>query len=323
MKGLFYIHSSITEKIAKKIAEEEHQNPIFVEDYRYSSGLKNSIGIEEIYDLRPSDGIISLWKRIKRGDKKLKNLMGNKFHAYAHHVSYKEVQIIISHRMCCGHSIIEEGTDSYLREEKVEKKIEKISRSLKEKIKYMMRIGKKEFFRGDEEAYYATSEKAFPGRENKKIISVNFDSSESEEKETCILVCDSLKYWGKEESTKYIYSIITALNVIKKEYKKVKYKIHPDSYGKWEERLMKMAIHEFGPASKEIDRSESIEDVAIGSGLDVFVYLSSVGLYCGMFSDSSVYSFYRAASKEEGTWALQYVPKVYWDHVQLLSQREV
>ena len=75
MKGLFYVHSAITEKIAKKVSKNKHKDSLFVEDYRYSCGLNNSIGIEEIYDLRPNERVFSLWKKILNGDKKIKKYL--------------------------------------------------------------------------------------------------------------------------------------------------------------------------------------------------------------------------------------------------------
>jgi hypothetical protein len=329
MKGLFYVHSAITEKISREVARRNHDESLFVEDYRYSCSFENSIGVEELYDLRPNDGVMAIWKRIIRGDDKLKSLVGEKFHLYAHHVSYKEVQIIMSHKMCRGHSIIEEGLDSYLTENVVEKKLKGIGRGLREKAKYMMRVGEKEFFRGDEDKYYATNKKAFPGRGNKEVVELKFGGEKLENRKgCCILVCESMKYWGKEMSCRYLSSLAYAARMIKEEYKKVYFKVHPDSYGKWEEGVTKQVLREFGPVSEEIERSQSIEDLAIGAGLDVFVYLSSVGLYCGMFSDASVYSFYQAAPETTGRQndpdleSLQYVPDVYWDHVQLLNQGE-
>jgi hypothetical protein len=240
--------------------------------------------------------------------------------------------MLLSHRLCSGFSIVEEGLMSYLTSDQLEKMISPEEESIGQKIKCLGRLGEYSFYREGYEKIYATNEEAFPGRKNKEVLDVNFGRGEGHAQigeDECILVLDSLTHYEKEKSCTYVLSLSAALEILEERYEKLHYKLHPDSYGNWQEETMETALGRLECPVREIDRSASIEDVAIGSPTDVVVDLSSVGLYCGMFSDGNVYSFHDILSLSHGTDCDQKpagqvsniadcVPDVFWEHVEPL-----
>jgi len=334
-KSIFYVNSNIVEKVCKSIIDyEEIGNYEVIKEVRHSkSGEKGNIA-EEIYDLRRGKkrNILENWLGIRDGDQIVSEIAGGEFHLYVPYTHFEEVRMLLSHRLCSGFSIVEEGLMSYLTPDQMEKMVTPMTPSLGQKIKCLGRLGEYSFYREGYETLYATNERAFPGRKNKEVLDVNFEDEGGSEEigaGECILVLDSLTHYEKEKSCTYVLSLSAALDVLEERYERIHYKLHPDSYGSWQADALKGALARVECPVREIDRSASIEDVAIGSPADVVVDLSSVGLYCGMFSDGDVYSFHDILSKADTTDCDQKspsevsniadcVPDVFWEHVEPL-----
>ncbi|WP_263831213.1 polysialyltransferase family glycosyltransferase [Salinibacter sp.] len=336
-KNIFYVNSNIVKKVCKKIINKEDKKEykiIFENRHRRINEKINSI--EEIYNLKRKNkrDVLKNWLQIKSGDQIVSEIAGGEFHLYVPYTHFEEVRMLLSHRLCSGFSIVEEGLMSYLTPEQMEKMVPPEEESIGQKIKCLGRLGEYSFYRDGYEKMYATNERAFPGRMNKEVLDVDFGGGEGREeigKGECILVLDSLTHYEKEKSCTYVLSMSAALDVLEENYEKIHYKLHPDSYGNWQEGVMKAALGRLECPVREIDRSASIEDVAIGSPADVVVDLSSVGLYCGMFSDGNVYSFHDILSAADSTDCdekpasevsniADCVPGVFWEHVEPLKK---
>ena len=269
---------------------------------------------------------------IKKGDQIVSEMAGGEFHLYVPYTHFEEVRMLLSHRLCSGFSIVEEGLMSYLTPGQMEKMVPPKEMSVGQKIKCLGRLGEYSFYRDGYEKIYATNERAFPKRTNKEVLEVNFgDEAGSEEiaEDECILVLESLTHYEKEKACTYVLSLSAALHVLEERYARIHYKLHPDSYGNWQEDVMRAALGRAECPVREIDRSASIEDVAMGAPADVVVDLSSVGLYCGMFSEGNVYSFHDMLSTANTTDCDQKspsevsniadcVPNVFWEYVEPL-----
>lgn len=336
-KTIFYVNSNIVEKVCKSIIEEEGMEDYkVIKEGRYSKEKEKCKTAEEIYRLRRGKKreVLRNWSRIKSGDRIVSEIAGGEFHLYAPYTHFEEVRMLLSHRLCSGFSIVEEGLMSYLTPDQMEKMVPPTTPSLGQKIKCLGRLGTYSFYREGYETLYATNAQAFPGRQNKKVLDVQFGEGKGRAeigKDECILVLDSLTHYEKEKACTYVLSLSAALDVLEERYEKIHYKLHPDSYGTWQADAMEAALGRLECPVREIDRSASIEDVAIASPADVVVDLSSVGLYCGMFSDGTVYSFHDILSTADGTDCDQKpasavsniadcVPDVFWEHVEPLRQ---
>jgi hypothetical protein len=335
--AIFYVNSNIVEKVCRSIIEENNfREYVIINASRYSCKKYENKIAEKIYSLKrfKKRNILLNWAIIKSGDKIVSEIAGGEFHLYAPHTNVVEVRMLLSHRLCSGYSIVEEGLMSYLTPDQMEKMITPTTPSLGQRIKCLGRLGTHSFYRDGYEKLYATNEQAFPGRKNKEVLDVHFGEREGRGeigKDECILVLDSLTHYGKEKTCTYVLSLSAALDVLDERYEKIHYKLHPDSYGTWQADTMKAALGRLECPAREINRSASIEDLAIGSPADVVVDLSSVGLYCGMFSDGNVYSFHNILSTADSTDCDQKsasevsniadcVPDVFWDHVEPLRQ---
>jgi hypothetical protein len=336
-KSIFYVNSNIVEKVCKSIVKKyKIKSYKFIKEKRHSKRNEESKAAEEIYELKRGKKreILRNWSRIKSGDRIVSEIAGGEFHLYVPYTHFEEVRMLLSHRLCSGFSIVEEGLMSYLTPDQMEKMVTPMTPSLGQKIKCLGRLGEYSFYREGYETLYATNEQAFPGRQSKEVLDVQFGEGEEGAeigKDECILVLDSLTHYEKEKACTYVLSLSAALDVLEERYEKIHYKLHPDSYGTWQADAMEAALGRLECPVREIDRSASIEDVAIGSPADVVVDLSSVGLYCGIFSDGAVYSFHDILSTADRTDCDQKpasavsniadcVPDVFWEHVEPLRQ---
>jgi len=306
-----------------------------IKESRHSDTKENKT-IEEIYRLKRGKkrNVLKNWAQIKRGDERVSEIAGGEFHLYVPYTHFEEVRMLLSHPLCSGFSIVEEGLMSYLTPGQMEKMIPPEEESVGQKIKCLGRLGEHSFYREGYEKIYATNERAFPERKNKEVLDVHFGEEGGRAEigtDECILVLDSLTHYEKEKACTYVLSLSAALNVLEERYEKIHYKLHPDSYGNWQADIMTAALGRLRCPVREIPRSASIEDVAIGSPADVVVDLSSVGLYCGMFSDGNVYSFHDILSTADSTDCdrkpasevsniADCVPDVFWEYVEPLRK---
>jgi len=307
-----------------------------IKEKRHSKDSEEENISERIYNLRRGKkrNILKNWWNIRGGDQIVSEIAGGEFHLYAPYTHFEEVRMLLSHRLCSGFSIVEEGLMSYLTPDQMEKMVTPTTPSLGQKIKCLGRLGTYSFYRDGYETLYATNDKAFPERGNKEILDVELGGEKGNQgigREDCVLVLESLTHYGKETSCRYVLSMSAAVGILEDRYEKIHYKMHPESYGNWQEDTMRAVLRRSACPTREIDRSASIDDIAIGSPADVVVDLSSVGLYSGMFSDGTVYSFHDILSTANRTDCDQKpasavsniadcVPDVFWEHVEPLRQ---
>jgi hypothetical protein len=128
---------------------------------------------------------------------------------------------------------------------------------------------------------------------------------------------------GSDKKEIYISTLSRVVSILEKRYKKIYFKLHPDNYLNENDGVFKSIVEMGSACTREIDQERSIERLAVGSNSDVIVNLSSAGLYCLLFSDSKVYTFYnmfrrhaeRAGLEPENILGFErFVPDVFWDN---------
>lgn len=336
MKKIFVLHSSITEKIAISIINKRQlEDFIFITTARYRTE-RGGHNLNQIFRLDAIGvNLLSTWAGIFRGDRRVSEISGGPFHLYVPNTALEKIRLLLSHRQCEGFSVMEEGLYSYCSRAQLEEMLPLGRESLRERFTHFGRLGDQRFCRDGYSNLFALTSDAFPGRAGKNILSVEFSESQGSvfpgqdiREDHCILICESLSYLHREKTSVYVASFVEVLQIASTRYEKIHYKLHPDSYGTWQETLLRNLIHRHASAAEEIDRSASIEDIAIGSSADVLVNISSAGLYCGLYSEGDVYSFHDIFSsngrgvgiyEEEGRGAHDWVPDIFWDNVTCLK----
>jgi hypothetical protein len=224
---------------------------------------------------------------------------------------------------------LEEGLFSYCTKDEISRVIPTGEESTKRKMTHLGRLGDQAFCRKGYSHLFVTNRSAFPDRERKKVVPVEFGSRRSQhkvERNHCILVLESLAFYHQEIASMYVAAMVEVLQRLDEMYDQAHYKLHPENYGNWQEQLLKNLIWRHGPDAEEIDRAACVEDVAIGTGADVVVNTGSTGLYCGLYSEGTVYSFHNVFSSyaadvgvDRGEHRIEnvsgWVPDVFWENV--------
>jgi hypothetical protein len=327
--NFFYVTSFITEKISEKIIEEERiENFVIISNERYNPYGEKFIYENEIYEIKKplKSNLVGNWKNIIEGKNKISKLSEGGFSIYVPNTNIETVQILLSHDECEEFSFIEEGFTSYCELGGVKKSDEGAIRKLKNYVSYMGNIVEGKVFREGYSRAYCLSEYAFPGWERKKIINTKISPDGDKkvpDRESCILVIDSMRTLGLTKKEVYISTLSRVTSILEDRYKNIYFKLHPDNYINENDGVFKSIIEMSSACTKEIDQERSIERLAVGSKSDVIVNLSSAGLYCLLFSDSKVYTFYdmfrrhaeRAGLEAENILGFErFVPDVFWDN---------
>jgi hypothetical protein len=331
MTNVFVLHSAITEKVSRSIIEDLGlEEVVFLTTKRYSTEEKSE-AIGQLYDVKGvGEYMVKMWLEIIRGDWKVARKFGGEFHLYVPNTVFPEVRFLLSHRRCAGFSVMEEGLYSYCTREQLESMLPLGADPLRLRLASLGRLRKQQFCQDGYSRLFALTPDAFPGRDRTTVVPATFRTTQSQEGMSgdCILVCESLSFLHAENAPIYASSMVEVIQVIRERYDKVHYKIHPDSYDNWQEALLKNLIHRYGPDAEEIDRSAAIEDIAIGSGADVVLNVSSTGLYCGLYAEGDVYSFHDIFSAngegvgvygQDDRHANDWVPDIFWENVRLLG----
>jgi hypothetical protein len=327
--NFFYVTSFITEKISEKIIEEEGiKDFVVISNERYEPYREKFVYEDEIYEIKKplKSNLIKNWKNIIEGKNKISELSENGFSLYIPNSNIETVQILLSQEECEEFSFIEEGFTSYCKPESIKKSKDGVIRRLKNKFSYMGNIAEGKVFREGYSRAYCLSEYAFPGWERKKVISTKISPFEDEKymgKESCILVIDSMRALESIKKEIYMSTLSRVVSILEGRYEKVYFKLHPDNYLNENDRVFRSIVEMCSACTREIDQKRSIERLAVGSNSDVIVNLSSAGLYCLLFSDSKVYTFYdmfrrhaeRAGLEAENILGFErFVPDVFWDN---------
>lgn len=325
---VFYVHSSITNKLAESIIRSDKlRDCVKISHGRYKAKKGDVECFEDPFNL-PSFrfNVFKNWSAIRAGDKQITQQIRRPFHAYVPQTSLLSIQLLLSHPLCEGFSLLEEGLLSYCTKDQLDVIRPPKKQSLFRRLSNLNRINKVvEFYEHSYKKAYAITKSSFPDFERKEVVSLVApeDNSAGEvQRDHCILILESLAYYENEIACTYAATLVEVLQTLRRHYSKMHYKLHPENYGTWQENLFKNLIGRYGPPAAEIDRGAVIEDVAVISGADVFVNVSSAGLYIGMITDGRVYSFSNifrqngavTQSEEETAW----IPDVFWDYVQPL-----
>lgn len=335
--NIFYVTSYITERVSKRVIKKENLNNILIiSDDRYAPsdlGVEH-IKAENIYDLKKplKNNVIRNWKSILKGNKKISEISNGSFDLYVPNSNIENVKIMTSYSGCESFSYIEEGFTSYCKFGEIETPKEGVLRKMKNYLAYFGLTNENKIFKKGYKKAYGISKYSFPNWERKVSMKPDFRKRDNKfglKNNYCILVLDSMRNLSPIKENIYDNSLSKAVSVIEDRYKGIYYKMHPDSYGKKEEKKFKNVIKSANCESEEIGQSKPTEKIAIGSELDVVVNLTSTGLYCLLYSDCDVYTFYNIFERKARLAGLEdqnilgferFVPDVFWDNVKSLGE---
>ena len=327
MTHVFYIHSAITEKVAAAIAESLDGQVVMIADERYPMAEAGA-RIDEIYALSPFRyNVTKNWRAIWAGDARVEALTDGAFHLYTPQTAIEKVRLLLSHRHCTGFSLMEEGLMSYCTQEQRDAVLPPQSESVRRSMGFLGRLGPRRFCREGVDTLYVLHDRAFPGYDETQRASATFgapDESPGTRPGDCLLVPESLTFYDKKTACLYLQAFADMVDHIEDRYERAFYKLHPDSYGTWQAAAFRRPIEQSTLQGRELDRARCLEDVAVATGIDVFVNVSSAGLYCGLFSGGTVYSFHDhfasafPASDRDAQGRIpgisDWIPDVFWAH---------
>lgn len=309
------------------INEEEIDNYKIITDKRYTN-KNNYVGAKNIYDIKKplKKNIISNWKSIRKGNKKIDQISEEEFSLYVPNTNIEEVRIMLSHRSCKSFSYLEEGFTSYCEFGSIHNKTGKL-RKVKNWISYMGKIEEGRIFKKGYKKAYGISDYSFPNWERKEKLNVELEAEKARrvlEGDSCILALDSMRTLNESKEKAYVSSLLRTINLLKNNYKKIYFKIHPDSYEFDNDKFFRLLIENSLCEVEELDQDCSVERLSLKYNSDVIVNLSSVGLYCLLYSDCNVYTFYPTFKRhakalgveEENILGFEkFVPDVFWNNV--------
>jgi len=307
MKHLFYIHSHLSKLVSELVIEYEGINKMDIvfllfrnmdiKDCGYKV-IKFPYGDESIY-FKYHKNIFKSYRKLYNYSNFIDELTSNEpFFLYTPHVMKKVVQIIINKKKCLGYSILEEGSASYLAEEKLNQYYPERKVNLRGRIGYLGKIKNSKFVDSNYNKVYGLNKFSFPGYKRKINLSDNFlsynDGCDYNMYEgSSIIVLDGTSIYDDVSQGINVYSIYTILEHIK--FNKISlifYKHHPSQYGTIEEKLYDKIFYKYRDKLiiNKIKPFTSIESIMLNTkNLKIYISTSSIGIY-GLVLGHKVYS---------------------------------
>jgi len=335
MKHLFYIHSNITYLLSKAIIQyhEIIDKDIVIIKNRgviLSIDDMNKYPVYSISDLPSLDNHINFlksWSKLIQYEEFIRKAVNNeKYFIYVPLTMLRGIQILINNRNCEGFSIMEEGTDSYLLQDKLLEQHPTRKIKITEKIGYLGKVKNNYYIQGDYKNVYGISKKSFPDYKRKITLNnvFDFNSSYSNHSYDHILILDAVSVYGDIKLEDHLYSIEKTMRyLMDRKIKKIFYKYHPAQFGTIEIDRFEKLFFKFKDQISlvKIPNDIIIEELLINNKkITFYVNVSSLGMYAKEFGHN-VYSFANFIIEKCPAYKkiFEIYPEYYIDNIQYLN----
>ena len=272
------------------------------------------------------------WSNIRKFENYVKVITTDKFHFYYPHTYNAFSNFMADHSNCHRHHLIEEGTASYLTTAEINLIQPPITlnwkNSLWSKLFYRGRFHTLSFYRDDHFHAYCTSELAFPGKQGKAVLNINFHSIfQAQKLQTlqAVLVLDSSVETKYAEPKSYIIGIqhlIKELQGKRYQFEILYVKLHPYQYVNrfFADRVLKKLRDALGnDFVRELPPDTAVEAIPWRRGTKLYLGVSSMSIYANR-NGAECYSFAKTIAKIDTRYAhrLQQQPKEFLDSVMFI-----
>ncbi|MFK7810818.1 MAG: polysialyltransferase family glycosyltransferase [Saprospiraceae bacterium] len=298
MKYLFYIHSHITNLVAKQIVTEK-QLPVvdclFLLARNYKSDFENSIELPYTHYPVDSFGVEVLfwknWAKINELDQWVKNKTDNQDYIfYTPQSGFNFFYLVVNHPKCKGFAYLEEGLCSYLEEKELRNpKKEFWLRDKWYELNYKGRSKSvKHFYDLKHTKYlgcFGISEYAFPGLPKKNKLNVPFVVKNSKEHyEHVVILGQYVEYGEMTQSTliKVMDDLFQCL--VEKGIKRIHLKFHPVQEEEQSIKPIKKIIKKYDTQITVdlLGQNVVLENIAFSTDANFYIVSSSVGIYASI-----------------------------------------
>jgi hypothetical protein len=295
MKHLFYIHSNITELVARQVIEEEgyeEKDSLFLLARNHKSEFPNQIIFP--YTHYPVDTFrvsFFFWKnrtKVTNLDRWLDKITeGKPFTYYTPQSGMNFFYLIISHINCKHYCYIEEGLCSYLREDELRSKKKELwirdqlynwnFKGRSPSVKHFYDLNHVKYL-----AAYGISEHSFPGLIKRKTLNLPFVKTNENNTYEHVLVLGQYVEYGEMKKETLIAVIQYLLShLIKNKITNLHIKYHP---AQKEESSIGALTNLFTEYKSQINiilmgPNTVLENIAISTGASFYIISSSVGIY--------------------------------------------
>lgn len=331
MKHVFFVHSYITDLVARRVVEVEHLSPqdvVFLNARNFTS-LNLPYRRADVSLLAKVKGslprrILVGWREVKARDRQLLRLTGGAaFHLYTPQTMERYIQVIRSHAGCAGFSYLEEGLNSYCTRAEIERTHPPTEPRFREKLGFRFRVRESRFFEDGYTRVYGVSSEVFPDLSNRVVLTDVFSKTRDEQFAEIenILALDALTV-HRRIRLKSLLAAITRLAAFlhSERITTIHYKLHPAQDAGTEGVAIQAALREGGVRAVQLPDHVCLEELANARpGIRYFVNLSSVGLYAAIMG-CRVFSYASWVAQAEPGFAtyIELTPRVFKDKVEFL-----
>lgn len=350
MKHIFFIQSQITKLIAWGVIKHLKIPPkeVVILSYRGMDFYEGYTFFPFPFRHSPQDSFpisSNFWQgreKLKELDKYIVEFSGNApFILYIPHIFYNMVNLIVSHHLCQGVCLLEEGKTSFLPREEANnlfktksRYLEKIKNNIYLKINYGNRLNLEDvrrFFPNSYLTAYKFSDAAFPDLDNVIQVKINLENNNDEiftnshTSTQHILVLEPLVESGVIKIENYLIGLSRVLMVLKhQQINHLYYKFHPDQRNKKSKKAIVELFQSFATYENmkfdELEKTVVLEEIAYQKKAHFYSIVSSL-LYYAKYLGSQAYSFTHLLPKSAKIdQYLQKQPQAFLDNLKSLDK---
>ena len=298
MKHLFFVHSHITDIVARQIIKHEKYSEdqcLFLLDRNHKSEFLNQIKFPYTHFPIDSFGVsIWFWKnriKVTKLDQWLSEITnGDFFTYYAPQSGMNYFHLIISHPKCQKYCYLEEGLCSYLKEDQLRNnKKAFFLRDILYGLNFKNRAPSvKHFFdlkNNKYKAAYGISEYSFPELPNRQILSLPFKHKKENQKYKEVIVLGQYVEY-REMTIETLLEVMQYLLgwLVKRDVKEVHVKFHPAQKREISIESLERLFQSYSTHLKVnlIAKEVVLENIAIATDANFYIISSSVGIYAAI-----------------------------------------
>ncbi len=307
MSHVFFIHSSITLKIALEIIKKDSikkENIIFIghrlqtslilKEYRFID-LSNEFDLYK--DFKFSLKLIKIWSKTNRLQNLISSLTKNQnFNLYIPQHSLNIFQILSNHKLCVGFSYLEEGVLAYVNYSKYPDyySLKKSKNFFLDMLYWASFKGatqrEKQYFYFNKKKFhhaYTINPKAFPLLKDRSRLRFfpNKPNHNKKVSKPSLLILEAIVEAGFIDLESYLKLITRTVNKKLKDSETISYKFHPRQSSKTKEKVLDIfnSFKESNNIFLELDSNIILEDYLEKFKPKVYHICSSAGYYAKLY----------------------------------------